>query len=82
MSSIDWREAKYDETYEAVLKGLAKRRELEGDFGPDAVRGVLRHLYEQDGQDWVGRGEVANIDLAATIEAHEHFLALLEKGEA
>ena len=39
------------------------------------MEGVLQHLYHMDGADWVGRGEVQDITMAATIAAYEHFIA-------
>jgi hypothetical protein len=39
------------------------------------LEGVLRHLYQMDGADWGGRGELQGIILAATIAAYEQVIA-------
>jgi hypothetical protein len=72
---VDWKEEKYNEVFEACLLGLKRQREIDPSFTPDSVRGVLRHLYIQDGNDWGGRGELQDIQIQATIAAHEYFLS-------
>jgi hypothetical protein len=73
--SIDWREVKYTETLEQELRGLKRRREADSLCIVEELEGTLLHLYHMDGADWIGRGEVQDITLAATIAAYEQFIA-------
>lgn len=79
MTSIDWKDTAYDEAYAQTLASLERRKVEDASFRPDDVRGVLKHLYVQDGNDWVGRGELQDLIMAATIAAHESFLATWER---
>ena len=72
---MDWKDTKYDSVFESCLLGLERQREADPSFTPDAARGVLAHLYVQDGNDWAGRGEIQDIQIRATIAAYEHFLS-------
>jgi hypothetical protein len=72
--SVDWRERKYQETLEEELRGLRRRRESESGCGVADLEGILVHLYHMDGADWIGRGEVQDITLAATIAAYEQVI--------
>jgi hypothetical protein len=73
--SVDWREIKYAETLEQELRGLKRRREADSACKVEELEGTLLHLYHMDGADWIGRGEVQDITLAATIAAYEQFIA-------
>ena len=74
-SSVDWRAVKYEEVFEQESRGLQRRRDAEPQCTPEDFDGVLQNLYIMDGADWIGRGEVQDIVMAATIAAHEHFIA-------
>jgi hypothetical protein len=67
----DWREQKYQETLDAELRGLARRREADPSCTAGDLRGILDGLYRSAGADWLGRGELQDIVLAATIAAYE-----------
>jgi hypothetical protein len=71
----DWRELKYEETLRDELRGLARRREADPGCTAADLEGTLRNLYHMDGADWLGRGEVQDITLSATIAAYERFIA-------
>jgi hypothetical protein len=71
----DWRELKYEEILADELRGLKRRREADSGCTVDDLEGTLRHLYHMDGADWLGRGEVQDITLAATIAAYELFIS-------
>jgi hypothetical protein len=73
--SVEWRDTKYDETFEQELIGLRRRRESDPLCRIEDVDGVLQALYIMDGADWYGRGCVQDITMAATIAAYEHFIA-------
>ena len=74
-SSVDWRDVKYGEVFDEELRGLERRRESDPRCTVLDIEGVLQHLYIMDGADWYGRGDVQDITLAATIAAHENFIA-------
>ena len=75
-SSQDWQDIKYTETFEAELRGLERRRAADTGCSIADIEGTLRHLYIMDGADQGGRGGVQDAVMAATIAAHEHFIAL------
>jgi hypothetical protein len=73
--SADWRENKYSEVFEGTLRVLAARRELEPGFGVGDAQGILDHLYISEGNDWIGRGELGDIVMSATVAAYECFIS-------
>jgi hypothetical protein len=73
--SVEWRDEKYEETFEQELRGLSRRREADPSCTVEDLEGLLRHLYIMDGADWGGRGDVQDTIMAATIAAYEHFIA-------
>lgn len=73
--SDKWRDLKYQETFEQELRGLEKRRASDPNCTIEDLEGTLRHLYIMDGSDWIGRGDLQDIILYATIAAYEHFIA-------
>jgi hypothetical protein len=74
-SSVDWRDIKYREVFEQEIRGLLRRRASDPACTAADLEGVLHNLYHMDGADWVGRGEVQDITMAATIAAYEHIIA-------
>jgi hypothetical protein len=74
-SSQDWRDTKYDETFEEELRGLERRRAADPNCTLADIEGTLKHLYIMDRADWGGRGGVQDVTMAATIAAYEHFIA-------
>ena len=74
-SSVGWKGVKYEEVFEEEIQGLDRRRRSDPHCRVEDIEGVLQHLYIMDGADWYGRGEVQDVTMAATIAAHEHFVA-------
>ena len=72
--SVDWRDFKYDEVLEQELRGLERRREADPVLTIGDIEAQLLHLYNMQGADWGGRGELQDIVLAATIAAYERFI--------
>ena len=73
-ASTDWRDRKYQEVLEDELRGLERRRLSDPSCTREDLEGVLKHLYNNDGADWYGRGEVQDIIMSATIAAYEIFI--------
>jgi hypothetical protein len=74
-SSTEWQDRKYAETFESELRGLERRRAADPNCTIADLEGTLKHLYNMDGSDWLGRGSVQDAVMAATIAAYEHFIA-------
>lgn len=74
ISSTDWRDIKYKETFEGELRALERRRFFDKSCTPADLEGTLQTLYLSEGADWEGRGELQGVILSATIAAYEHFI--------
>ncbi|MDR2194078.1 MAG: hypothetical protein LBP19_06380 [Treponema sp.] len=72
--NVDWRELKYEEAFEQEVRGLERRR-ISTACTLEEIESLLESLYKLDGDNWLGRGEVQDIVMSATIAAYEHFLA-------
>ena len=75
MSSTDWQETTYRETYESEIRGLQRRLASDPSLTAEDFKGILKSLYILDGSDWQGRGEVQTITLSAVISAYEDIIA-------
>jgi hypothetical protein len=74
-SSTEWQDKKYTETFESELRGLERRRASDPGCTIADVEGILKNMYIMDGSDWLGRGSVQDVIMAATLAAYEHFIA-------
>ena len=72
--SLAWQEVKYGEVFETELRGLFRRRNADPSLRLNDLEMSLKSLYIMDGADWIGRGELQDTIMAATIAAHEHFI--------
>ena len=72
--ATEWKEIKYTEVFEQELRGLERRRKADPCCMVRDLEGTLGHLYQMDGADWGGRGDVQDIIMAATIAAYEHYI--------
>jgi hypothetical protein len=77
-ASSDWQDITYQESYAKELQGIMRRMETGVSCTLEDLEGTLKHLYSMDGSDWLGRGEVQSIILAATIAAYETVLEELK----
>jgi hypothetical protein len=73
--SEEWREIKYQATFEEEMRGLVRRRQNDKTCKIEDLEEILKALYIMDGADWGGRGNVQDTVMAATIAAYEHFIA-------
>ncbi|MDR3356589.1 MAG: hypothetical protein LBO04_05305 [Spirochaetaceae bacterium] len=76
----DWRDLLYQKTFDDEYRGLERRRAADKNCGADDLTAMLRRLYEMEGSDWLGRGEVQNVTIAATIAAYESFIRTMNDG--
>lgn len=79
MSTTDWRDKAYSETLDNLVANLERRRKIDPSFTLAEAKGVLTHLYVQEGNDMLGRGELGDTILRAQIAAHETFIHSWEK---
>ena len=79
MGSTDWQEDTYRETYESEIRGLRRRLASDTSCTTEDLEGTLKSLYIMDGSDWLGRGEVQSINLAAAIAAYEEIIGEIKK---
>ena len=73
--STEWRDIKYQETFDMEIRGLERRRQSISACTVEDLEGILKYLYIMDGADWYGRGDVQDTIMMATIAAYEHFIA-------
>jgi hypothetical protein len=66
-----WQDELYQKTFDAEMRGIQRRIEHDKNCTAETFQGMLQQLYEMDGSDWLGRGEVASITLHAQIDAYE-----------
>ncbi len=76
MSSInDFPQQVYEDTFEAMVAYLQKRRRTDPDFTIDEIAGFLEDAYARQGDNWIGRGVLSTRKHAAVIAAYEYVLA-------
>jgi hypothetical protein len=68
-------ERKYIQVFEDACHFVARQRYANPNFSIIDLERLLDAAYTRAGNDWVGRGTVADIVNAATIAAYEHTLA-------
>jgi len=73
-SSTDWRDIKYNETFEQELRGLERRRASDPALKLEDIEGILKNMYIMNGANPDSMG-VQDITVSATIAAYEHFIA-------
>jgi hypothetical protein len=78
-----WQDNLYTKVFNEEYDGLDRRFKSEYPCGDNAakknfiadIQGLLNSLYDSDGADWAGRGEVQNIHISASIAAYESFIS-------
>lgn len=75
----DYKEKKYDTTFESVYKHLKQQKENDVNYSIDDLEKFLDSLYASEGNNWTGGGESKEIALSATIAASELFLTEWKK---
>ncbi|MDR2602152.1 MAG: hypothetical protein LBC53_06845 [Spirochaetaceae bacterium] len=79
---IDWRDELYQKTFNEELRGVRLRLRSESGCTLEDLTLLLKQLYEMEGSDWLGRGEVAGITLNAQIAAYETACAAIKAGQS
>ncbi|MDR2467788.1 MAG: hypothetical protein LBD22_02375 [Spirochaetaceae bacterium] len=74
-----WQDTLYQKTLNEELTGLERRRAADFSCTVEALEELLESLYNLDGADWLGRGEVQSITLSAQIAAYEQFISAWKK---
>jgi len=72
-------EKEYQKIFEAAVKMIEERRKIDPSFSIKDLERLLRTEYEVEGNDQFGRGRVFELELSATIAAHEFVLAKWKK---
>ncbi|WZL73115.1 hypothetical protein QBE52_19055 [Clostridiaceae bacterium 35-E11] len=67
-------EEKYNETFRKVYNTLKYHKEKDEKYTIHQLEALLDSLYVNEGNDWIGRGEIKNAIQAATIAASETLL--------
>jgi hypothetical protein len=75
MQEKTWQDSLYDKTFSEEYEGLKRRFAHDKNLSIEDLNGMLKTLYDMDGQDWLGRGEVQSITLSAVIAAYESFIS-------
>jgi hypothetical protein len=70
----EWEARRYERIFDATCRYLERRR-VEFGFSIADLEALLENAYQREGNDWLGRGRVKNLDQAAEIAAYEQVLA-------
>lgn len=70
-----WREEKYQQVFDDVMKYVANQRKTDPTFTIQSLEAQLETEYINQGNDWVGRGEAVDLRIQATIAAYQQALA-------
>ena len=71
----NWEEIKYDSVFTETYESLKYSLDNDENYSVSNLKDYLESLYVQQGNDWLGRGEVRDIDLNARISACEVLLS-------
>ncbi len=72
--STQWLDDAYEQVLEEEKRGLERRRQHDPNLTIDDIQGILDNLYINDGNNWEGRGPLADVVFAATIAAYEMYI--------
>jgi len=75
MSMTDYIAENYDDTFASVYAALSGMVRQDPERAREAISGILKGLYIRQGNDWTGRGAIADAGLEASIAAYECILA-------
>ena len=75
------REKKYNEVFKAMYRYLEQRRRDDATFNIARLEDMLNAAYFRQGDDWLGKGVLYEIKMAATVAAYESYLAAWREEE-
>lgn len=67
----DIKEQNYNETFWTSLEQIRRKREKDPSFRPEDLQRLIETELVNQGNDWVGRGELYHITQKARIAAYE-----------
>lgn len=73
--STKWLDEAYEHTFEDEKRGIERRQAHDSSLKIEDIQGILDNLYRHEGNNWEGRGPLADVVLAATIAAYEQCIA-------
>ncbi|MTI65787.1 MAG: hypothetical protein FH753_04215 [Firmicutes bacterium] len=68
-------EEKYNDTFKKVYTDLKYQKESDDTYTIDKLKALLESLYINEGNDWLGRGDIKDTVNKATIAACQKLLA-------
>lgn len=74
MFITDYQEKKYNDTFDKVYKSLKYQIENDESFKVGDLELLLKDLYANQGNDWLGRGNIIDIVNSARAAACERLL--------
>ncbi len=77
--STEWLDNAYDQVLAEEKRGLERRRQNDPTLKIEDIQGILDNLYISDGNNWEGRGPLADVVISATIAAYELYISEWKK---
>jgi len=74
-----WKDEVYQQSFDNVTRHIKKMKDTDASFTLQELEGMLQAEYVNQGNDWVGRGELYDLRNAATIAAYQMLIAEWEK---
>jgi hypothetical protein len=71
MPMTDYIAENYDDTFASVYAALSGMVRQYPERARKAISGILKGMYIRQGNDWTGRGAIADAGLEASIAAYE-----------
>lgn len=65
----------YNERFELVYNELVYQKEHDKNYTIEQMENLLQSLYDNEGNNWTGRGDLRDMKQSATIAACEAVLA-------
>lgn len=77
--TTEWEGIAYKQVFDEETLGLERRKAHDPDLSINELENILESLYVSEGNNYVGRGPVADIVMSATIAAYEQFIGEWKK---
>jgi len=73
--TTEWEEKAYTHAFDEEMRGLERRKAHDPDLSIEELEHILQALYMSEGNNYAGRGRVADIAISAAIAAYERFIS-------